>query len=254
MNEENQEFQPDIHLTKKERRELRRQERRSDQERSKRSRGVKRLLIWGAVVVGLGILVYGIVVGVSNRPASSRDAPSSVIGIQKGEWIKGAETARVVVTEYGDFQCPACRSYFPVVKALSEEFAGENVVFAYRHFPLRSIHKNAQDAARASEAAGLQGKFWEMHDILYERQDDWAKKRNPRDLFIAYAGEIGVDMSRFESDFESDAVNLAVEDDYSNGISAGVNATPSFFINGSYINNPSNYEEFKSIIEQSLLR
>jgi len=238
-------------LSKKERRERRRQERKAEQRSAQKKGGMKRMLVWVGVVAAIALVIYGIVLGVL-KTAENSPVPSSVDAISETDWVKGERTAPVIVVEYGDFQCPACKAYYPVVKSLSQEFSGTDVAFVFRHFPLRSTHPNAEDASRAAQASGLQGKFWEMHDLLYERQDDWARVRNPNDIFKKYAEEIGIDVAQFESDIDSDAVKSAVDTNLSGGLSAGVNSTPSFFINGNYISNPSSIDEFRAHITDAL--
>ncbi|MDP2676950.1 MAG: thioredoxin domain-containing protein [bacterium] len=238
-------------LSKKEKREFRRQERKDEQRRAQKKGGYKRMFMWAGVAAVIVLVVYGIVIGVMKNGSNSA-TPSSVDAVSQTDWVKGERTARVTIIEYADFQCPACKAYYPVVKSLSKEFSGSDVAFVLRHFPLRSIHANAESSSRAAEAAGLQGKFWGMHDLLFERQGDWEKLRDPKDTFKAYAQEIGIDVARFESDMDSDAVKDAVNAGFASGISAGVNSTPSFFINGNYISNPANIDEFRTHITNAL--
>jgi protein-disulfide isomerase len=163
--------------------------------------------------------------------------------------IKGMEDASVSLVEYSDLQCPACGVYYPVVKQIMKEF-GDSMSFEYRHFPLRTIHQNAESAALATEAAGLQGKFWEMHDILFERQKEWSNKKG-KNIFTIYAEEIGVDSLKFESDMLlNEDIKNKVENDFQSGLALSVNSTPSFFLNGVKMQNPRSYEEFRSIIQQ----
>lgn len=166
--------------------------------------------------------------------------------------LKGNENANVVLTEYSDLQCPACGAYYPLVKQIVEDF-GDKISFEYRHFPLRSIHANAEAAAIATEAAGLQGKFWEMHDILFERQKEWSGKRG-KDIFNVYAKEIGLDVLKFENDMKfNEIIKNKVNSDYKSGIDLGVGGTPTFFLNGEKVQNPRSYEEFRSVIQQFIL-
>jgi len=163
--------------------------------------------------------------------------------------VKGNPDATILLEEYSDLQCPACGAYYPIVKQLVEEF-GDNIKFTYHHFPLRQIHPNAELAAIASEAAGLQGKFWEMHDILFENQKEWSGKKGD-DIFNDYAKEIGIDALKFESDmFLDESIKNKVENDYQRGLDLKVNSTPSFFIDGKKLQNPRSYEDFRSIIQQ----
>lgn len=167
------------------------------------------------------------------------------------DWTKGNKDAKAILIEYSDFQCPACAVYQPVVKQLIEEF-GNQMIFAYRHFPLKSIHRNAELAAIASEAAGQQGKFWEMHDLIFEKQKEWseARKSKAEELFAEYAQSLGLDAARFKNDLDSGELKSKVNNDLISGEAAGVNATPTFFLNGRRVQ-PRSYEEFRQLIEAS---
>ena len=168
-----------------------------------------------------------------------------------GEQVRGASDASVTLVEYADFQCPACASYHD---ALDETFAeyGDRVKFVFRHFPLKQIHPNAEPAARASLAAGKQGKFWEMHDILFERQRDWSGHINAKKTFHEYASELGIDMTQYALDVDSDEIKDAVNESFNEGFSAGVNSTPTFYLNGEKIKPASSIESFRSFIDPAL--
>lgn len=168
-----------------------------------------------------------------------------------GGWIKGSESAKAILVEYSDFQCPACRLYEPMLKQLEQDF-GNELKIIYRHFPLAQIHKNALGAALASEAAGLQGKFWEMHDLLFANQDAWKDLTDAKRLFKSYAKTIGLDIPKFSADMESSAVLNSVKESYSSGVKLGLQGTPSFFLSGSKIDNPYNYDQFKNLIQQAV--
>lgn len=188
-----------------------------------------------------------------NKSASTASvlATQTVEPVSDFDWVKGGKGAKVSLIEYSDLQCPACAAYYPAVKQLTEEFGG-SVLFVYRHFPLRTIHFNSQLASQATEAAGLQGKFWEMHDLLFENQEKWAKENDPKVLFEKYAEELGLNLDQFREDLISDKVKQEIEKDYQSGLNAKVNATPTFFLNGAKIPNPGSFEEFKSIIEKEI--
>jgi len=162
--------------------------------------------------------------------------------------VKGSTEASITIVEYSDFQCPACAAYYPIVKQLTSEY-GDRVKFVYRHFPLSQIHANAERAAHAAEAAGIQGKFWEMHDMLFENQKVWAESSNPDELFIGYAVSLGIDQGVFEKALDSKEVKEKVTKDYLSGMRARINGTPTFFLNSKQIQNPRNYDEFKALIE-----
>lgn len=187
----------------------------------------------------------------ANPSAGTNGSPVSSAALTASDWVKGNKDARVVLIEYSDFQCPACRTYYPVVKQLTAEL-GDRVAFVYRHFPLRSIHANAEMAARAAEAAGKQEKFWEMHDRLFEKQDVWAPERSVQETFAFYAGELGLNVEQFKNDMKSGEVKDAVSDDYASGTAAQVNGTPTFFVNGKRIQPPPRVADFKALIENEL--
>lgn len=208
----------------------------------------KKLVIFGAIVISAVFLAFLFIKSSSQAPVVSS---LPVSPHSDSDWVKGEKGAKVSLIEYSDLQCPACLAYYPVIKQLADEF-GESVNFVYRHFPLRAIHFNSQLASQAAEAAGLQGKFWEMHDLLFEKQESWAKATNPEELFIQYAKEMGLNLEQFNKDLNSDVIKQEVEKDYQSGLAAGVNATPTFFLSGIKIQNPRSFDEFKGIIEKEI--
>lgn len=136
-----------------------------------------------------------------------------------------------VLVEFADYQCPACAASNPLVKKLLEGAGKDKVKFVYRHFPL-AYHSNAMPAAQASEAAARQGKFELMHNKLFENQKDWEKLSNPKDRFLEYARQIGLDEKQFETDYNSAFIKERIRLDAKDGTSLGVNATPTYFLNG----------------------
>ncbi len=165
--------------------------------------------------------------------------------------VKGNRDAKVVLIEYSDFECPACRTYYPILREISTEF-GDRIAIVYRHFPLTSIHPNAEFAARAAEAAGKQDKFWEMHDLLFQKQAEWSRVADIVPVFKNYAALVGIDAEKFESDFNSREVKDFVSSQKAHANSSGFPGTPTFVLNGEVINNPSSLEQFKSIISQKI--
>ncbi|HKP38922.1 MAG TPA: thioredoxin domain-containing protein [Pyrinomonadaceae bacterium] len=137
----------------------------------------------------------------------------------------------VLLEEYGDYQCPPCGMLFPELKKIEAEY-GDQVRFVFRHFPLEKMHRNALAAAHAAEAARLQGKFRQMHDLLYTNQNAWKDMPDPRTAFIAYARELGMNAERFVADMESPRVDQIVRADFQRGQSVGVTGTPTVFIEG----------------------
>jgi protein-disulfide isomerase len=145
--------------------------------------------------------------------------------------MRGAQNAPVQFEEFADFQCPTCGAMHSVVKQLIEKYPTQ-VSVAFRNFPLRGLHKHASEAARAAEAAGMQNKFWEMHDLIYDKQSEWKDPDDVRTIFIGYAKSLGLDVSRFTEDMDSSIVAMRIVADERRGTALGITATPTFFING----------------------
>lgn len=158
-----------------------------------------------------------------------------------------SESAQVTIVEFADFQCPACADAAPQVKKLLSEY-GDKVRLVYRHFPLNQ-HKNAFVVAEAAEAAGEQGKFWEMAEMLYAKQKEWENEKNPVDLFVGYAKELGLDEVKFREFVEAKKAEDKIKRDQSDGFIVGVNSTPTFFVNGYKVGNWSN---LRAEIEEAL--
>ena len=138
----------------------------------------------------------------------------------------GPTNAPVMLVEYGDFECPHCGRAHPMVQGI-RRYMGDQLRFVYRHFPLAEAHPHAQHAAEASEAAGAQGRFWEMHDILFRNQLLLADEG-----LVMHAARIGVDAQRVARELAAGTYARRVRDDFQGGIRSGVNGTPTFFING----------------------
>lgn len=213
------------------------------------SEKTKSALIIGSIIVGSVLLLYGLAkIGTKGTVTGS---PTLSTPVTSADWSKGAENAKVTLVEYSDFQCPACGQYYPVVKRLASEFPND-LKIVYRNFPLREIHKNAQIAAQAAEAAGKQGKFWDMHDMLFNTQDAWENSNDPADIFVSYAKSLSLNEEQFRNDMNSSEMRDKVNEDYDSGVKGNIQATPSFFVNDEYIENPNSFEEFKAIIQAKL--
>jgi protein-disulfide isomerase len=211
----------------------------------------QRVTFWFFVLLGIAALTFSIMKLAAKPPADEiPSGPVNNFTITPKDWVKGRSSSGTVLIEYSDFQCPACAAYHPLLHQLVEEL-GDRIQFVYRHFPLQR-HLNAELAARAAEAAGRQGRFWEMHDLIFEGQIQWADQRNPEETFVGYAKKLGLDIEKFRADLNSREVKDAVEEDRLSGDRAGVNGTPTFFLNGVKINNPQSYDAFKEILLQSV--
>lgn len=139
---------------------------------------------------------------------------------------RGSKDAPIVIVEYGDYQCPHCGRAYPILERLQKTLDGD-LLFVYRHFPMAESHPDAPNAARAAEAAARQGRFWEMHALLFANQDAL-----DTDSLARYAEALGLDLERWARDFGSEEVGAKVEADFRSGVRSGANGTPAFFVNG----------------------
>lgn len=168
------------------------------------------------------------------------------------EHVKGKTDSNVTLIEYGDFQCPACRSFFPIIEQLESEY-GDRVKFQFRHYPLTSIHPNAFLGSRAAEAAGKQNKFFEMHDLLYQNQDSWAQSQDPTSIFEGYASQLELNLEQFRTDMKSAEVADVINADIKAGQAVKANSTPTFVLNGTKLDkNPTSLDEFKKLLDDEL--
>jgi protein-disulfide isomerase len=196
----------------------------------------KTWIIFAAIcIILLGVLVY--ISGKNKVDVSGVDANKIQSASEQSgniaDHVFGKSDSKVVLVEYGDYQCPGCGGAYPTIKQVTEKYKGQ-VAFVFRNFPLVSLHPNARAAAAAAEAAGLQGKYWEMHDMLYENQSSWQNLSSSEriDFFAGYAKDLGLNEATFKTDLSSDKVNQKISYDQAIGKKAGVNATPTFYLNG----------------------
>lgn len=171
-------------------------------------------------------------------------------GVVLAERVKGNADANVTLTEFGDFQCPACGQFHPIVKSVVEQY-GDRLRFEFKHYPLIAIHPYAMPSAKAAEAAGVQGKFFEMHDKLFENQNSWSKSATPQTFFIQYAQELGLDVELFKQHMRASMIEDAIQAQYKEAQGLGLTGTPSFFLNGEPMQFQT-YEEFIGAIESAL--
>lgn len=216
------------------------------------SKEVKILLgIAVAVIIG-GVLLAIFANPQPQEPGAPVDKDSL---IRENSHMTGSRDAKVTIVEFGDFQCPACKSVEPEIKAILDEYKDNpNFNFVFRNFPLDTIHPNAHVSAEAAEAAGAQGKYWEMNHMLYEKQNEWSASLTPIDLFAGYAGELGLDVDKFKQAVQQRLYADIINADYKDGEALGVNSTPTFFINGQKQSKVLNRTELKEIIEAGLAK
>lgn len=171
----------------------------------------------------------------------SRDKSMGILAAEErngniADHVKGNPAAKVVVIEYGDFQCEPCKSAHAVLQSAVAKHK-DHVAFVYRNFPIANIHAHARSASAVAEAAGLQGKYWEMHDLLYERQETWANMQphERRDTFKRYIEELGLDTKRFTEDVMQPAITKKIGFDTALARSVGVSGTPTLYVNGELV-------------------
>lgn len=242
-------------LTKAQKKELRKQERATWEEKieiDQKKTKFKKIGLWVGGAVALVLAVWGLVALV-NSPSSSTSTNLIAPKLTNTDITSGPQGAKTTLIEYADFQCPACGFYHPWTKQLMQDFNGK-VLFVYRFFPLTNLHQNAIASSQAAYAAYLQDKFWQMHDTLFEHQQDWATATDPTKIFTGYAKTIGLDTDKFLTDMQADGTKKFINAQEDAGTSAGVNATPTFFVNGKSIQNPTSYGSFKKIISDSLAK
>jgi protein-disulfide isomerase len=200
------------------------------------------------LTVGAGALLYH----AKQRATPDRGITKPSTGNSAAEpmHVRGDPRALVTLEEFGDFQCPPCATLSDIIEKLEHDY-GPRLRVIFRHFPL-AMHAHALQAACAAEAAGLQGHFWEMHDLLYEYQPVWSKASDVQPLFDAYAGTLRLDVERFRKDSKSDEVKVSVVSDGQLGVSRGVKNTPTLFINGLQVRGAFNLEALHAAIDRAI--
>jgi protein-disulfide isomerase len=164
--------------------------------------------------------------------------------VDEQDHVEGDRRSSVILVEYGDLQCPYCGEAYPVIKEIEKKFR-KQLAFVFRHFPLRELHPYAVAAAIATEAAARQGKFWEMHDLIYENQ----MKLGPA-LLLEIAGELHLDMRAFRQDQNDQKLADIVDANFDSGVISGVNGTPSFYINGTKYEGSYDFKSLSHAIEK----
>jgi protein-disulfide isomerase len=202
------------------------------------------------VLVTAGVIIagaYGSSSSTNNTGFVSTTAPA----INSSDHTLGNPNAKVSLIEYGDFECPACGQYNPVVKQVVANYSS-TVIFVFRNFPLYTIHPVAGISSQAAEAAALQGKYWQMNDILYTKQTEWSTT-DPTQVvakyFDGYATSLGLDVTKFNNDISSKGVMDKISNDVTGANTASVDHTPTFFVDLKQIQNPTSYADFKATLD-----
>jgi len=218
----------------------------------------RRIIFWVCFLIILALIIWGLAasmsrpIAVNGVPAGS-PAPVSTTDHVKASGSAGAfvdVNAQVTLIEYSDFQCPACENYYYFVEKLLQDEPTSTVRFIYRYFPLPQ-HANAIPSAMATEAAGLQGKFWDMYSLIFKNHADWTELTDPTSVFVGYATTLGLDTAKFTADLKNATSTSVVQADLASGQVAGIDSTPTFFVNGKAIANQPTYADFKKLIDQA---
>ena len=206
------------------------------------------IVIIVAVAVAAGAAVY-----LSRQPDQPTDtaATPTHADIKGGGHFRGPENAAVTLVEFGDYQCPSCGAYHPLVKEILNRYP-QQLRLEFHHFPLVTIHPNTMLASQAVEAAGEQGKYWEMHDAVFEHQMQWAGSPNAEPIFITLATGLGLDINKFMQSLRSPEIQTRILKDVERGQDVKVEAVPTFFINGEQIHVRLSMEDFVQVIESHL--
>jgi len=210
---------------------------------------------WGIILVVV-VVLGGIFVATNHNSSGGKTNGSTKASASSH--VEGSASTGVKLVEYGDYECPYCTQFYPIVKQVADQYK-DQIQYQFRNLPLTQIHKNAYSAARAAEAAGLQGKFWEMHDKLYENSDPngatgWVVSDNALDdYFAGYARQLGLNVTQFKTDFASSRVNDTLNADIAEFKKTGADeATPTFFLDGKLIHPGYNVSDFQKAIDAEI--
>lgn len=200
-------------------------------------------------IIAVIVVVFGGILLFNGRKAG---APAGGSGSTPTNHVIGNGEAGVTLVEYGDYQCPFCGQFYPVAKTVQQKYNAQ-ITFQFRNLPLLQVHQNAFAAARAAEAAGLQGKFWEMHDLLYENQATWSKSNNAQAYFEQYASQLSLNLPEFKQAAASGKVNSLINADIAAFMKTGnPESTPTFFLDGKKIQPGYSVEDFSKLIDAEI--
>lgn len=203
------------------------------------------------IIIVLIALFCGVFV-VSKKKADAPTNNSTANSAKVSSHTLGDNTKKVTLVEYGDFQCPACTAYHPIIKQVVDKYKAD-ISFQFVNYPLVQIHPNAMAAHRAAEAAAQQNKYWEMHDLLYEQHDSWANASGASAIFEGYASQLGLNVSKFKSDASSSNTNDIIQADLKKGQGLGVSATPTFYLNGKKLDEPPrDVDGFSKLLDDAI--
>ena len=192
----------DRKLTKKEKKELRKLEWQETARKQERTAKIKKYSIWAGAVAIILVVVFGLIQIINSPSSTTGKETIQVAPVSARDITKGNSKSKVVLMEYSDFQCPACAAYHPLINQLLADYSSK-ILFVYRMFPLTNIHPNSHISAQAAYAALKQGKFFEMSDLLFGNQKDWAEQSDPTGIFMDYARKLKLNLSKFQAEMNS---------------------------------------------------
>jgi protein-disulfide isomerase len=199
-------------------------------------------------IIAVIIVIFGGILFFKNDEAHAPDSN----GAQATNHVKGEGTAGVTLVEYGDFECTFCGQYYPIIQEVRAQY-GDKIKFQFRNLPLIEVHRNAYAAARVAEAAGIQGKYWEMYDLLFQNQPSWEGSSKAQTYFDDYARQLNLDMEKFKTDTASNAVNDAINADVNAFNQLKITkSTPTFLLNGKKITPRQDFSDFSKLIDAEI--
>lgn len=211
----------------------------------------KNILIWVGGIVATFILLFVVYKITASPQKIDFSEINQVRSTDNIKWSTSKDSN--ILVEYSDLQCPACKSFHDVLKTFEASNSPDLAItkkttLVFRHFPLYQIHKNAYLSAYAAESAGLQNKYWEMVDVLFNKQTEWSPLSDPKEYFVTLAKSLELDVDKFKNDMDSENVKNKVQADLTEGESIGINSTPTFFLNGKKVN-VNTFDEFKNLLK-----
>ena len=233
-------------LTKKELKQLQKLEK-LQRQTLEQKQGMMKWIVIGASSLIFLVLFVGLIWSAKTKKQAEQVAATTATTFENTGHIKGNASAAATLTEFADFQCPACKAYHPIVNSLMGLYP-DDLKLQYKQFPISTIHHNAIAAGVAAEAAARQDKFFEMSDLLFDGQAEWEGLDNPQSRFLEYAKDLKLDLEKFKKDSQDKSLEATIETMRNEGIKKGVLGTPTFFLNGKKLENPSTLEAFDKLI------
>ena len=209
--------------------------------------------LFGGIILATLVIVGGAIFFLSRPSSVTPQKADEKLLMGTHHYEISTASAKATLVEFGDYECPACGAYAPVVDQVLKDFSG-SLNYVFREYPLTSIHPNAMLGSEAAQAAGLQGKYWQMHEILYQKQNEWSvvDGATARKDILGYAKNIGLNVEQFTKDLDSNTVKNYVQADMNDGDALGINQTPTFYLNGVMMNNPSSLADFESAVRAAI--